>query len=85
MKGAIYTDEKCPVCGGKLRHDENKDGFFCEKHPEKRIIPDRMRVYFGRDLRRKFSKGNYQAARQFLEGLRWKTVEGTFDHRDYQA
>jgi len=84
MKGAIHTDEKCPVCGGTLRHDENRDGFFCADHKAK-IIPDKMRVQFGRDVRRRFGGGNYRAARQFLEGLRWKTVEGTFDHRDYQA
>ena len=84
MKGGIYTDEKCPVCGCILRHDENRDGFFCEQHPKKRVIPDRMRVHFDKTKRR-FKNGQYMQARQFLEGLRFKTTEGTFDHRDYLA
>ena len=81
MKGGIYTDEKCPVCNGTLKHDQNRDGFFCADHPATLIIPGKMRVKFGREISRRFN--NYMAARQFLEGLRWKTVEGTFDFRDY--
>lgn len=82
MKGSIYTDEKCPICGGILRHNEHRDGFFCENHPKRRIIPNSMRVHFDERVRKRFK--DYRAARQFLEGLRWKTSEGTFDYRDYQ-
>lgn len=81
MKGSIYTDERCRKCGGVLRHDENRDGFFCENHPKDRVVPHKMRVHFGKEVKRRF--GDYRSARQFLEGLRWKTVEGTFDYRDY--
>lgn len=83
MKGGIYTNERCPNCGGVLRHDENRDGFFCKNHPDSRIIPEKMRVKFGRQVSRRFYNGQYMQARQFLEGLRFKTVEGTFDFRDY--
>ena len=81
MKGNVYTDEKCPVCGGKLNHSGDRDGFLCiNGHGP--FIPKKMRVKFGRDVSKRFAK--YGAARQFLEGLRFKTVEGTFDERDYR-
>ena len=83
MKGNIYTADKCNLCGGTLSHDENKDGFFCTRHPELKVIPQRCRVKFGRLVSRTFNNYRYAEARQFLEGLRFKTVEGTFDHRDY--
>jgi predicted nucleic acid-binding Zn ribbon protein len=82
MKGGLYTLEKCPVCGSGLKHDENKDGFFCAERCQK-VIPRKIRVKFGRQVSKMFNNHNYLAARQYLEGLRFKTVEGTFDHRDY--
>lgn len=83
MKGTIETQERCPVCGGGLHHDENRDGFFCKIHPDTKIIPEKCRVRFGRKTSRRFSNYHYPEARQLLEGLRFKTIEGTFDHRDY--
>ena len=82
MKGSIYTDETCPVCGGTLHHDENRDGFFCNENHAK-VIPDKCRVHFGRQVKKRFR--DYRQAVQFLSGLRFKTVEGTFDYRDYAA
>lgn len=82
MKGGIYTDEPCPRCGGRLRHDENLDGFVCCNEPNHpMIIPRKMRVKFGTTYGR-FSE--YKPARQFLDGLRYKSVEGTYDARDYK-
>lgn len=83
MKGAIYTSEKCSVCNSGLLHDENKDRFLCKADPNhKTIQPEKLMIRFGRDICSRFC--DYKAARQFLGGLRWKTVEGSFDARDYK-
>ena len=82
MKGNIYTAERCPLCKGKLHHDENRSGFTCSAHFDRTIIPQKCRVKFGRDVIQRFN--NYYEAQQFLAGLRFKTVEGTFDSRDYK-
>ncbi len=80
MKGNIYTLQKCPECDGPMKHDENKDGCFCLVHTgisaSKKFV-----VRFGRNITRNFK--DYAMARQFLNGLRFKTAEGTFDERDY--
>jgi integrase len=83
MKGNIYTSEKCPLCKGKLRHDENRNAFTCEKHPGKAFPIQHVWVKFGRDVRKRFKY--YKEAAQFLAGLRYKSVEGTFDARDYKS
>lgn len=84
MKGSIYTSECCPVCRSKLAHSEDRDGFTCKMHPSEHpvVIPKKCAVKFGRDIFRRFQV--YREARQFLEGLRYKTVEGSFDARDYK-
>lgn len=28
MRGRIYTDQKCPTCGGIMIHDERRRGCF---------------------------------------------------------
>lgn len=87
MKGNIYTSERCQkeenngVCNGVLRHSADKSGFICNSHPNQVIIPRKIRVKFGREVSRRFS--SYDEASQFLNGLRYKTVEKTFDKRDY--
>ena len=85
MKGSIYTSQRCELCDGVLRHDGNKDGFVCQNHPDEIIIPKICRVKFGRTVSKTFNNHKYTEARQFLEGLRFKTVEGSFDHRDYMS
>jgi len=80
MKGGIYSDQRCTVCGGPFR-DNGRDGLICPKHPEHRAT--RFKVKFGRDICRRFG-GDYKAAERFLTGLRYKTDEGTFDPRDYK-
>ncbi len=85
MDGKIYTSEKCRNCNGKLIHDENRNGFVCNRNPEHPlVIPKNCRVKFGRNVSRRFSDYRYQEASQFLAGLRYKKIEGTFDFRDYK-
>lgn len=79
MKGGIYSDEKCPVCGSSFV-DNHKDALICPKHPNIRATT--QRVKFGKTKRR--FKEDYKGASRFLTGLRFKTDEQTFDERDYQ-
>ncbi len=80
MKGGIYSDERCPVCGGPYR-DNGRDGLVCPRHPEQRART--FKVKFGRKMCRRFVD-DYGVAFRFLTGLRYKTDEGTFDLRDYR-
>jgi integrase len=82
MMGDIYTSERCS-CGGRLEHDSNVDGFRC-RECQRVTIPKEMRVKFGRRTSRRFNNYKYGNARQFLEGLRFKKYEGSYDHRDYE-
>ena len=88
MKGRIYTNEKCPTCQAKLNHDDKKfgfSGFQCVTNPQHPpVIPKNCRVKFGRDVSRRFNNYRYSEAVQFLNTLRYKTIEGTFDTRDYK-
>jgi len=72
MKGSIYTDEKCPVCGGVFRNDENRNGLFCSGKiaPHKEVAwLGKCRVYFQKTSSR---FGSYKEAQQFLLYLRVK-------------
>ncbi len=82
MKGTICTSQKCPVCGGVLKFDENRRGLFCENHPHQRAT-GKFYIRFGRDHTKRFSN-DFEAALRHLVGLRFKTDEGTYDVRDYQ-
>ena len=82
MKGNITTREKCPVCGGKMVNDANRNGCFCPDHPNIPATKD-FRVLFGRNIDKRFIR--YDQAQRFLTGLRFKTDEGSFDSRDYQS
>jgi hypothetical protein len=81
MKGYISTREKCFVCGKGLVHDERRGGCFCTDHPQVAAMTFVGR--FGRAIYKRFK--SYPHAAQFLNGLRFKTGEGTFDSRDYQV
>ncbi|MFH2067096.1 MAG: site-specific integrase [Pseudomonadota bacterium] len=81
MRGRIYSDEKCPECGGMFFRDADRRGLFCKKHPNQKTT-GRFRVQFGRKTRRRFN--NYWEAERFLDGLRWEVDQGTYDHRDYR-
>jgi integrase len=78
MLGGIYSDQKCPVCGGKFIND-GKKGLFCINHPK--ISAIRFSVRF-KGVHKRFE--NYDEAHQCLEGLRFKYREGSFDARDYK-
>ena len=81
MKGYIGSREKCSVCQGRLVHDERRKGCYCIKHPN--IRAQTYYVKFGRDIYRRFKE--YEPASRFLNGLRFKSDEGSFDKRDYPA
>ena len=80
MKGIIVSDERCPLCGGVFRHDENRGGLFCLKHPDQFAVK-RFRVKFGRGPSKRFK--TYHQAIRCLTGWRYKYDEKTFDPRDF--
>jgi integrase len=80
MVGGIYSDQRCPICNGPFQ-DNHKDGLICPVHPNQRAT--RFKVKFGRKICRRFAS-DYKSAQRFLNGLRFKNDEGTFDVRDYQ-
>lgn len=82
MKGNIITTERCMVCGLVLKHDERRGGLFCPEHPQIACVK-KFIVRFGRHIQRQFN--NYKDAARFLNGLRFKTDEGTFDVKDYSS
>ena len=82
MRGSIFSDQKCPICGGNFEHDDRRRGLFCPEHPDQ-TATGRFRVQFGRKARRRFSV--YREAERFLDGLRWEVDQGTFDPRDYRT
>ena len=78
MLGAIYSDQRCPVCGGIFK-DDGKRGLFCPNHPEYEAT--RFKVIF-QTLTKRFK--SYELAQRFLTGLRFKMDEGQYDPRDYR-
>lgn len=77
MKGGIYSNEKCPVCGGVFK--DNGNSLICPNH--KNVRATRLFVKFGTILKRFRS---YDQGYRFLTGLRFKTDENTLDERDYK-
>lgn len=80
MKGNIYTDQRCPICDGTMRHDEREGNCVCSKCNIG--ATGKYIVKFGRSIKRRFK--TYKEAARFLTGLRFKEDEGTLDARDYQ-
>lgn len=78
MKGGIYTDQHCPICGGTFK-DDHVRSLYCPAHPH--IHASRLTVRFVGVVRRFKS---YDAASRFLTGVRFKIDEKEFDRRDYQ-
>lgn len=81
MKGRIYSEDKCPLCGGIFYHDEKRGGLFCRRHPEI-AAANKFIVRFGRSITKRFI--HYHDAERFLTGLRFENDKGTFDIRDYR-
>jgi len=82
MRGRIYSDQKCSLCGSSFLHDDRKRGLFCPHHPDQEATRQ-FKVRFGRGITKRFN--NFQAAERFLDGLRYEVDKGSFDPRDYQA
>lgn len=61
MKGYIGTRQKCPVCNGKLVHDEKRKGCFCSNHSKVGVTS--FHVKLGRDIYRRFKE--YEIATSF--------------------
>jgi hypothetical protein len=62
----------------------------CKEHPDQIARKLRVRFKLGGDCaQKKFTRESglqsYIEAGRFLDGVRFKTQEGTFDHRDYRA
>lgn len=83
MRGSIYSEQKCPVCGESFQLHEKSSALMCPNHPDHRAT-DRFYVRFGRKIQRRFG-ADYFAAERFLIGLRYEVDKGTFDPRDYQG
>jgi len=86
MKGNIYCDQPCPICGGKMLYDPRRSGCFCKDHPDI-AAAKRFRVRFkknGKTIQRRFS--TIAQAEQFLNGIRFKEGDPgeNLDPKDYQ-
>ncbi len=80
MRGRIYSDQRCPLCGSAYQHIDRKRGLFCPTHHDQQA--NRLfTVQFGRKLRKRFD--NFLSAERFLDGLRYEVDRGTFDYRNY--
>ena len=80
MRGSIFTNQKCPLCGLTFRHEERRRGLFCPDHPEQQANKAFL-VQFSRKIRKRFP--DYPAAEAFLDELRYEKAQGRFDYRDY--
>jgi hypothetical protein len=80
MIGGIYTLERCSICETIMR-DNGRNAVSCPKHPKQKARALILR--FGREIKKRFS--DYEEASRFLNGLRYKVDEGSFDVRDYQS
>ena len=78
MKGGIYLDEHCLVCGGRFV-DNHINALTCNAHTKCKA--SNLKVIFG-SITKRFK--SYKDASRFLTGLRFKTDENTFDERDYR-
>ena len=83
MRGRITTDQRCPLCGGVF-DDNGRDGLSCQKHPDQYAHHFKVRFKTnGGEICRRYH--SYLEACRFLNGLRFKVDEDTFDQRDYQT
>jgi len=78
MIGGIYSDQKCPVCGGRFR-DDGRKGLLCPDHPQCQAT--RFKVKF-KGIYRRFR--DYDRSQRWLVGLRFQYDNGNFDPRDYR-
>jgi integrase len=76
MKGGIYSDERCPVCGSVF--EDTGKALACLEHKTKAT---RLKVKFG-GITKRFR--SYEDADRFLTGIRFETDQGKYDERDYR-
>ena len=81
MRGSIYTEQKCTICGGKLKFDERRRGLYCETHPDQ-CATGKFIVRFGGTVTKRAK--TYREAERILDSLRWEVDKGSFDVRDYK-
>ena len=81
--GDVYSRsrQKCPTCGASFVHVPKKRALVCQIH--KTQASGQFYVKFGRAINKRFP--DYDHAIQFLNGLRFKAAEGSFDAKDYRA
>ncbi len=83
MAGKISSEDKCPICGASFDVDNGKN-LSCQKHKSQHPTNYRVRLkHKGDPVQRRF--GTYEEASRFLNGVRFKIDEGSFDSRDYKA
>ncbi len=78
MLGGIYSSEKCSICGLTLK--DNGRSVTCPNHKQQRAST--FFVKFGREVFKRFT--SYEEASRFLNGVRFKADENTYDPRDYK-
>ncbi len=89
MLGSITTGERCPICRSRME-DNGFTAVACPEHPDQIARKLRVRLKYGQKLTQKQftckrGEESYKFARRFLDGLRFKIEEGTYDYRDYRA
>ncbi len=86
MAGGIYTEEKCPKCGQRMKPDANLECVCCPTH-KKECRAHLLFIKFGKDFKKRFSDQEptvaYRLAHQELEAMRRAVRKGTYDRRDY--
>lgn len=79
MKGNIYSEEHCSICGKRLKYRE-KFGIACPDHPQ--VRGDGCKVQF-KGIWRRFN--HWQEAERWLNSVRYDVDQETFDVRDHQT
>lgn len=80
MLGTIRTEQRCPVCDGRMVYDERRHGCFCEHHPDV-AATKRFYVQLGRHQKR--FKTVYLAERH-LNFIRSQRDHDLYDPRDWK-
>lgn len=81
MKGSIYTDQKCLICGRRLLYFEGRGLMQCPDHHDV-IWRSNCLVRFGRGHSKRFKTVN--EAERHLNYLRVQTDNGSYDPRGWQ-
>lgn len=79
MRGRIYADERCPVCGATLASKEPV-GLYCRADENHFYYTGRCRVVFDNNSA---WFDSYASAYKRLLKLRGSVEDGTYDARDY--